>query len=87
MIEKKHKRSLNISFDFDFQVSKNSITFINHISYRNKFKFFKFFFFFSFYKLRQIQTFSLFHAYYIFKHFLKKVSSSIQKSSINKTHF
>ena len=31
IIEKKHKRSLNVSSDFDSQTSKDSITFINHI--------------------------------------------------------
>ena len=41
-IEKKHKRSLNISFDFE--LLKDSITFINHIFRRNKFKRFKYFF-------------------------------------------
>ena len=41
MTEKDHKRPLNISFDFDFQTLKDSITFINHIFHRNKFKRFK----------------------------------------------
>ena len=35
-IEKRHKRFLNIPFDFES--SKDSITFINHISHRDKFK-------------------------------------------------
>ena len=43
-IEKGHKKPLNISFDFE--LSKNSITFINHTSHRDKFKYFKFFFLF-----------------------------------------
>ena len=36
MIEKEHKRFLNISFDFES--SKDLITFINHTFRRNKFK-------------------------------------------------
>ena len=36
--KKEHKRFLNISFDFDFQISKDLIIFINHTSRRNKFK-------------------------------------------------
>ena len=35
-IEKEYKKILNIFFDFE--LSKNSIIFINHIFYRNKFK-------------------------------------------------
>ena len=47
VIGKGHKKSL-ISFDSDSQTSKDLITFINHISRRDKFKRFKYFSFFSF---------------------------------------
>ena len=45
MIEKGHKRFLNIFFDFDFQALKDLIIFINYIFRRDKFKRFKYFFF------------------------------------------
>ena len=45
IIEKRHKRFL-ISFNFDFQALKDSITFINYIFRRGKFKRFKHYLFF-----------------------------------------
>ena len=62
IIEKEHKRSLNISFDSDFQISKDLIIFINYTFHRNKFKRFKHFFFFFFFinrdKLKRFRFFT-----------------------------
>ena len=65
MIKKGYKRLLSsISFDFDFQLLKDSIIFINHISRRDKFKRLKHHHHFSFFtnqdKLKRFCIFTSF---------------------------
>ena len=55
-IKKRHKRPLNISFDF--KLSKNSIIFINYISRRDKFKRFNHFFFINQNKFKRLRNFT-----------------------------
>ena len=62
IIEKEHKRPLSISFDLDFQSSKDSITFINYIFRRGKFKRFKHYFpfFINQGKFKRLRIFTFF---------------------------